>query len=65
MQKYLKPQWFKKYSKIYQNAGLKGIIKEGGIKLIITFFLFYLIRDTILYILPIYIGLKGMKSCGF
>jgi len=64
MRKILKPAWLEKYTEIYRESGWKGIIKTGGIKLFIAFFLFYLIRDSILYILPIYLGLQGLQSCG-
>ncbi len=63
MRKILKPAWLEKYTGIYRESGWKGIIKTGGIKLIVAFFLFYLIRDSILYILPIYLGLQGIQSC--
>ena len=65
MRKLLKPKWLEKYTEIYRQSGWKGIVKAGGIKFFIFFFLFYLIRDSILYILPIYLGLQGVKSCGF
>ena len=63
MRKILKPAWLEKYTGIYRQSGWKGIFKTGGIKLIIAFFLFYLIRDSFLYILPIYLGLQGIQSC--
>tara|TARA_B100000945_G_C20071833_1_gene452834 strand:- start:120 stop:317 length:198 start_codon:yes stop_codon:yes gene_type:complete len=64
MSRILKPKWIEKYKKVYKKSGWRGVFKEGGIKLIIGFFLFYLIRDTILYVLPIYLGLYGIRSCG-
>ena len=64
MRKILKPAWFEKYRKIYKNSGWRGVVKEGGIKLIIAFFLFYLVRDSILYLLPLYLGMQGIQSCG-
>ena len=64
MRKILKPAWVEKYTQIYRESGWKGIINKGGKKLIIAFFLFYLIRDSILYILPLYLGFQGIQSCG-
>ena len=64
MRKFLKPAWIEKYTAIYRKSGWRGIAKSGGVKLIIAFFLFYLIRDSILYILPIYLGIQGIQSCG-
>tara|TARA_Y100001968_G_C18920406_1_gene509508 strand:- start:127 stop:324 length:198 start_codon:yes stop_codon:yes gene_type:complete len=64
MRKILKPNWFEKYKKIYKDSGWRGVFKAGGFKLIIAFFLFYLVRDSILYLLPLYFGLQGIQSCG-
>ena len=63
MRKFLKPAWVDKYTNIYRESGWRGVVKFGGIKLIIAFFLFYLIRDSILYILPVYLGIQGIQSC--
>ena len=49
-----------KYIKIFKESGFKGLIKEGGWKLLIGFFLYYLIRDTILYIIIPYLIVKGI-----
>jgi len=49
-----------KYLKIFRKDGLKGILKQGGWKVLFYFFMFYLIRDTILYIIIPYLILKGM-----
>ena len=57
---FLKPKLITKYTEIYVREGFRGVIKRGGWKLVVYFFLFYLIRDTILYILiPYFIG-KGI-----
>ena len=64
MRKFLKPVWIEKYTEIYRQSGWRGIIKKGGIKLIIAFFLFYLIRDSILYLLPLYLAFQGIQNCG-
>ena len=63
MMKLLKPDWLNKYMAIRREKGWKGLIKYGGIKLIIGIFLFYLVRDTILYGIPILLWLQGMQSC--
>ena len=49
-----------KYVKIFKKDGFKGILKEGGWKILIYFFLYYLIRDTILYIIIPYLIVKGI-----
>ena len=55
----LKPKFIKEYTKIYRKDGLRGVLKKGGWKILFYFFIFYLIRDTILYILIPYLGYKG------
>jgi len=59
----LSPQWFTNYKAIYKNEGIKALFKKGGGKLIIGFFVFYLIRDVTLYIIPLYLASKGIVSC--
>ena len=56
---FLKPKFIINYTKLYKKEGFKGLIKKGGWKLLLYFFLFYLIRDTILYILIPYLISKG------
>ena len=50
-----------KYTDIYRKEGFKGLIKKGGWKLLVAFFVFYLIRDLILYVLIPYLIAKGFK----
>ena len=55
-----KSKFLKKYTKIYKEDGFKGVLKEGGWRVITYFVLFYLIRDTILYIIVPYLIVKGI-----
>ena len=57
-----KSNFLSKYSQIYKQYGFKGVIKEGGWKILIYFFLFYLIRDSFLYIILPYFFMKGVFS---
>ncbi|CAI8335797.1 MAG: Uncharacterised protein [Cryomorphaceae bacterium] len=57
-----KSKFLSKYSQIYKQDGFKGVIKEGGWKILIYFFLFYLIRDSLLYIILPYFFMKGVFS---
>ena len=59
----MNPKWFLELKTIYKSDGIKGLFKKGGKKFIIAFFLFYLIRDTILYVIPFYLASKGITSC--
>mgnify|MGYP000139614871 FL=1 len=49
-----------KYIAIFKEDGFKGLIKEGGWRLLFFFFMYYLIRDTILYIIIPYLIVKGI-----
>ena len=53
-------KFLRKYTKIYKEDGFKGVLKEGGWKVITYFVLFYLIRDTILYIIVPYLIVRGI-----
>ena len=52
MKNILIPKIIKPYITIFKLEGVKGLIKKGGIKLLLIVFIFYLIRDTILYVIP-------------
>jgi len=54
------PNFMKNYTVIYKKEGFKGIVKKGGWKILFYFFMFYLIRDTIIYILLPYLVVKGV-----
>ena len=60
IRKLLTPQWVSRYAGIYKEEGVKGVLKKGGIWLVTGFILFYLIRDSILYLLIPYLIAKGM-----
>ena len=55
-----KSKFLRKYTKIYKEDGFKGVLKIGGWRVITYFVLFYLIRDTILYIIVPYLIVKGI-----
>ena len=57
---FLKPKFIRKYTDVYRKEGFRGVVKKGGWKLLFYFFIFYLIRDTILYILIPYLVGKGI-----
>ena len=43
--------------------GIRALIKKEGWSIVAIFFLFYLIRDSIIYILIPYIGISSLSSC--
>ena len=57
-----KSKFLIKYTKIYKEDGFKGVLKEGGWRMITYFVLFYLIRDTILYIIIPYLIVRGFLN---
>ena len=61
--KFLKPKWIQEWTKIIKEEGFKSFIKQKGWKFVIAFFLFYLIRDSILYIIIPYFALTGLGAC--
>ena len=57
---FFKIKFIRYYTNIFKKDGLKGVFKEGGWKVLFYFFMFYLIRDTILYIIIPYLIVKGI-----
>lgn len=51
------PPFIREWVTLLREKGLKGFIKEKGWKIVLAIFTFYLIRDSILYIiLPLLIA---------
>tara|TARA_B100000131_G_C17968933_1_gene553599 strand:+ start:572 stop:775 length:204 start_codon:yes stop_codon:yes gene_type:complete len=58
----LLPKIIKEYIDILKNEGFKALIKKGGYKLFLIIFIYYLIRDTILYVIPFLIAYYGFNN---
>ena len=54
------PFFLRKYFNYYLENGFKKTVKKYGWKLFAIIFLYYLIRDSILYIIIPYFALKGI-----
>ena len=54
------PKFLRKYVYYYKEHGFKKTVKKFGWKLFAIIFLYYLIRDSILYIIIPYFVLKGI-----
>ncbi len=54
------PKFLRKYVYYYKEHGFKKTVKKFGWKLFGIIFLYYLIRDSILYIIIPYFVLKGI-----
>ncbi|MDA0913150.1 MAG: hypothetical protein O2818_09620 [Bacteroidetes bacterium] len=50
----------KEYRRVWKEQGFKGLIKKYGWKIVVAVFFYYLIRDSILYILIPYLIAKGV-----
>ena len=46
----------------FKNEGFKALIKKEGWSIVVIFFLFYLVRDSIFYILIPYVGISGLVA---
>ena len=61
--KIVKPKFFREWNDIRKEGGLKLLLKQKGPIVLVVFFLYYLIRDSILYILiPVLIA-KEIITC--
>ena len=57
--KWLTPKWVDEWANIYRQDGFKGLLKKKGWMVIVAFILFYLIRDSIIYIIIPYLIYRG------
>ena len=61
--KFVKPKFFREWNDIRKEGCLKLLFKQKGPIVLVVFFLYYLIRDSILYILiPVLIA-KEIITC--
>ncbi len=58
-----KPKWVDSWSQIYKEGGFKLLINKKGYKVLFAFVLFYLIRDSILFLVIPYFGYSHFSSC--
>ena len=58
-----RPKFIKEWWDIKKEGGLKLLFKKKGWQVVIAFFTYYLIRDTILYIIIPYLGYTTFKGC--
>ena len=56
------PRWITEANTVRQEEGFKGMVKKGGWRLLAAFFLFYLVRDTILYVIPFMLGANCLSE---
>jgi hypothetical protein len=54
--------WIRDATATFRTAGFKGILSTYGIRLLVAFVLFYLVRDVTLYIVLPYLAARGLLS---
>jgi hypothetical protein len=60
---FYKPTFLSEWNSIRQEGGYKLLIKKKGWVVVAAFFIFYLIRDSFLYLLIPYLAFKGIITC--
>lgn len=58
-----RPRFLKEWNAIRQEGGYKLLIRKKGWVVLVSFFIFYLIRDSVLYLLIPYLAIKGIFTC--
>lgn len=61
--KILKPPIIQEWTKLLREKGLKGFIREKGWKVVVAIFAYYLVRDSLLYIIIPFLIAQGF-ICG-
>ena len=60
---FYRPKFIQEWNEIRQEGGYRLLIKKKGWAIILAFFIFYLVRDSLLYIVIPYFALKEIGSC--
>ncbi len=53
---FFRPRFMQSWLDAYQQGGIKKLLHEKGWKVFLAFFLYYLIRDSLLYIIIPWLG---------
>ncbi len=61
--KFKRPRFINEWMDIKKQGGLKLLFQKKGWQVILAVVIFYLIRDTILYIVIPYIGFTSLRGC--
>ncbi|MBE76933.1 MAG: hypothetical protein CMG41_04260 [Candidatus Marinimicrobia bacterium] len=59
---FFRPRFMQSWLDAYQRGGIKELLSEKGWKVLLAFFLFYLVRDSILYIIIPWIGYNHLST---
>ncbi len=61
--RFKRPRFTNEWMDIKKQGGLKLLFQKKGWQVILAVAIFYLIRDTILYIVIPYIGFTSLRGC--
>jgi hypothetical protein len=61
--RFYRPKFINGWLDIYRAGGFRKLIREKGWSVLITFFLLYLIRDSILYIFIPFLVYSNFSTC--
>ena len=56
-------EFLKSCKETFKNDGFRALIKKEGWSIVALFFLFYLIRDSTIFIIIPYIGISSLSTC--
>ncbi|KAA3610197.1 MAG: hypothetical protein D8M58_06795 [Calditrichaeota bacterium] len=61
--KFMTPGFMREWIQLIKKDGLKEFLRQKGWKIVAGIFVFYLIRDSILYILIPYLIINNIVQC--
>jgi hypothetical protein len=56
----LKPKIIREWTALWKEVGFRGFVKRKGWKMMVAIIIFYLIRDSFLYLLLPYLAARGL-----
>jgi hypothetical protein len=59
----LKPKIIQEWTALLKEKGPREFLKQKGWKIVAAVFLFYLIRDSLLYLILPYLAARGLLGC--
>jgi len=55
--------FLKSYKTTFKENGFRGLVQKEGWFIVFIFIVFYLVRDTLLFIIIPYVGISGLSNC--
>ncbi|MFQ5649114.1 MAG: hypothetical protein ACE5IY_04150 [bacterium] len=63
LKNFLKPKFILEWRALWKEYGFKEFLRRKGWKVIVVIFVFYLVRDSFLYLLLPYLAARGLLGC--